>query len=98
MWEDSLRALASGGRLVTYGATTGSQAELDLRRVFWKQLQIIGTTMASRTEFREMLDAAWARRFTPVIDSKLPLRDLRNAHERLEAGNHFGKIVMVPDG
>ena len=58
-WQGSVRALARGGRLVTYGATTGHEVELDLRVLFWKQIQIIGTTMASRAEFEDMLRVAW---------------------------------------
>ncbi len=95
-WEKSVRALAPGGRLVTYGATAGHLPEVDLRRLFWHQTQFIGTTMASLAEFDAMLRAAWERRFRPVIDSVLPLANARDAHERLEAGEHFGKIVLEP--
>ncbi|HEX8692524.1 MAG TPA: zinc-binding dehydrogenase [Longimicrobium sp.] len=95
-WAGSVRALARGGRLVTYGATTGPQVEIDLRQVFWKQLAVIGTTMASRAEFEQMLEAAFSGRLRPVIDSVLPLDRAREAHERLEAGSQFGKIVLVP--
>lgn len=95
-WTGSLRALARGGRLVTYGATTGHRAETDLRVVFWKQVQIIGTTMASRAEFEAMLRVALRGELPPVIDTVLPLSDARAAHERLEAGDQFGKIVLVP--
>jgi NADPH:quinone reductase-like Zn-dependent oxidoreductase len=93
-WEGSVRALAPGGRLVTFGATAGPKVALDLRRLFWRQLQIIGTTMASRAEFEAMLRAVWAGRLPPVIDTLLPLREIRTAHERLEAGDQFGKIVL----
>ena len=95
-WAGSVRALARGGRLVTYGATTGARAELDLRVLFWKQIRIIGTTMATRAEWEAMLRAAFAGRLRPVVDSVLPLEQARNAHERLEAGGQFGKIVLVP--
>lgn len=95
-WKGSVRALAPGGRLVTFGATTGPRAETDLRVLFWKQLQIIGTTMASRAEFEEMLRAAFRNAFQPVVDAVLPLDQAREAHERLESGRHFGKIVLVP--
>lgn len=97
-WEGSLRALAPGGRLVTFGATAGPRVEIDLRRLFWRQLQLIGTTMASRAEFEAMLRAAFAGRLTPVIDVVWPLARVREAHERLEAGRQFGKIVLVPGG
>lgn len=95
-WKGSVRALAPGGRLVTYGATTGHDASLDLRRVFWNQIDILGTTMASRGEFDAMLRTVFAGRITPVIDSILPLAEARTAHERLEAGEQFGKIILRP--
>jgi NADPH:quinone reductase-like Zn-dependent oxidoreductase len=95
-WAGSLRSLARGGRLVTYGATTGAKVEIDLRAVFWKQVRFIGTTMASRAEFEAMLRVAFAGRLRPVIDRVLPLESIREAHERLEHGEHLGKIVLVP--
>ena len=95
-WSGSVRALAPGGRLVVYGATTGHDARLDLRRLFWKQLELVGSTMASRGEFEDMLRAAWAGQLNPAIDTILPLSQARAAHERLEAGNQFGKIVLNP--
>ena len=96
-WEGSVRALAPGGRLVTFGATTGPQVTIDIRRLFWKQLHLIGTTMASRGEFEEMLRLAWAGRLQPVVDSVFPLSETRAAHERLESGAHFGKVVVRVD-
>jgi NADPH:quinone reductase-like Zn-dependent oxidoreductase len=95
-WEGSVRALARDGRLVTYGATTGHEARLDLRVVFWKQIRVIGSTMASRAEFAEMLRLALRGELVPVIDCVLPLDEARAAHERLERGEQFGKIVLVP--
>lgn len=95
-WRSSLRSLAPGGRLVTYGATTGPKAETDLRILFWRQLQLIGSTMASRSQFREMLSVALSGALDPVIDRVMPLDEARAAHERLEAGEAFGKIVLVP--
>ena len=95
-WTGSVRSLARGGRLVTYGATAGPKVELDLRVVFWKQLQVIGTTMASRREFEELLRVIFAGRLRPVVDSVMPLDAVRQAHERLEAGGQLGKIVLVP--
>jgi NADPH:quinone reductase-like Zn-dependent oxidoreductase len=95
-WTGSVRALAKGGRLVTYGATTGHRGEIDLRLLFWKQLQLIGTTMATAAEFSAMLLAVTRGDLAPVVDSVMPLADARAAHERLEAGGQFGKIVLVP--
>lgn len=95
-WKGSLRSLARRGRLVTYGATTGANVVSDVRLVFWKQLEILGTTMANRAEFEAMLGAAFDGRLEPVIDVVLPLDSIRAAHERLEAGGQFGKVVLTP--
>lgn len=95
-WQGSLRALGRGGRLVTYGATTGPKVETDLRMLFWKQIRVIGTTMATRTEWEAMLRLAIRGELRPVVDSVMPLEQARSAHERLEAGGQFGKIVLVP--
>lgn len=95
-WKGSVRSLAQGGRLVTYGGTSGPKVELDVRVMFWKQLSVLGTTMASKAEFEAMLQAAFSGRLRPVIDTVMPLDQAREAHERLEAGGQFGKIVLVP--
>ena len=95
-WKQNLRALARGGRLVVYGATTGPIGETDLRVVFWKQAQIIGTTMASRREFEEAMKLVFRGELRPVVDVVWPLERAREAHERLERGEQFGKIVLVP--
>jgi NADPH:quinone reductase-like Zn-dependent oxidoreductase len=95
-WAGSVRALARGGRLVTYGATAGPRVEIDVRVLFWKQLEIIGTTMASRSEFEDMLRAVVTGGLRPVVDSVMRLDQAREAHERLEAGGQFGKIVLTP--
>jgi NADPH:quinone reductase-like Zn-dependent oxidoreductase len=95
-WKGSMRSLAQGGRLVTYGGTAGPKVEIDLRVMFWKHLSVLGTTMASMAEFEAMLDAVFTGKIRPVIDTVMPLADARAAHERLEAGGQFGKIVLVP--
>ena len=95
-WKQNLRTLAKLGRLVVYGATTGPMAESDLRLVFWKQLEILGTTMSTPDEFRTAMDLVFSGALKPVVDSVLPLEEIRTAHERLESGDHFGKIVLVP--
>jgi NADPH:quinone reductase-like Zn-dependent oxidoreductase len=96
-WRQSLRALAKGGRLVTYGATTGPIGETDIRIIFWKQLHIIGSTMANRREFSQVMDLVFQGKLRPVIDRVLPLDQARQAHEILEAGQQFGKIVLKVD-
>jgi NADPH:quinone reductase-like Zn-dependent oxidoreductase len=90
------RALAKGGRLVVYGATTGARAEVDLRLLFWKQLEILGTTMSNQEEFRAVMELVFRGSLDPVVDVAWPLDRARDAHERLEAGEAFGSIVLVP--
>lgn len=95
-WKDCLRCLGPGGRLVTYGATTGASVSLDVRHVFWKQLQVIGSTMGSRAEFEAVMHLVAGGTLEPVVDAVLPLEAIRDAHERLEAGGVFGKLVLTP--
>ena len=96
-WEQSIRSVAKGGRLVTYGATSGPMAEIDLRRLFWRQYAIIGSTMASNSEWetvaRLMFDE---RRFTPLVDRVFGLNEIRDAHGYLESAEQFGKVVLQP--
>ncbi|MDA0329696.1 MAG: zinc-binding dehydrogenase [Gemmatimonadetes bacterium] len=96
IWPKCLRALSKGGRLVTSGATTGSRGVTELRLVFWKQLEILGSTMGTPTEFREVMRLVFDGTFSPVIQEILPLDQARRAHEILEAGKIFGKLVLVP--
>lgn len=96
IWEDCVRSLAKRGRLVTYGATTGPDGGLDIRRMFWKQIQVMGSTMAGRAEFEEVMGLVFSGRLEPVIDVAWPLERIRDAHERLEAGEQFGKVVLIP--
>jgi NADPH:quinone reductase-like Zn-dependent oxidoreductase len=96
LWRTNIRSLARGGRLVTYGATAGASAETEIRHVFWKQLEIIGTTMAGHAEFEAVMRLVFAGELDPVIDVVWPLERAAEAHERLEKGEQFGKIVLVP--
>lgn len=96
LWQTCLRSLARGGRLITYGATSGHDAHTDVRLLFWKQISIIGTTMANRREFRDAMDHVFAGELEPIIDVVWPLERARDAHARLEAGEAFGKIVLTP--
>ncbi len=96
IWQQCVRALARGGRLVSYGGTSGPKAELDIRVLFWKQLEIIGTTMSNQAEFEAVMQLVFAGKLQPVVDQVMPLDQIRAAHERLERGQQFGKIVLVP--
>jgi NADPH2:quinone reductase len=96
VWESCLRALCVGGRLVTFGATTGAAGETEIRMVFWKQLSILGSTMGDPRDYREAMNLVFAGRIEPVIHSVLPLEKARRAHEMLEGGEVFGKLVLTP--
>ncbi|MFW9964466.1 MAG: zinc-binding dehydrogenase [Candidatus Sifarchaeia archaeon] len=95
-WEKSLRSLSKGGKLVTCGATTGPNASTNLNLIFWKQLEILGSTMASRSELRDVLKLVWSGKLRPVVDRTFPLSKAREAHETLEKGLQFGKLVLKP--
>lgn len=96
MWEDVVKSLAVGGRLVSYGATSGAEGPVDIRRLFWKQLSVLGTTMGTPGEFREVMRLVFRGELKPVIHEVLPLEEGRRAHELLEEGEVFGKLVLVP--
>ena len=96
IWRDLVRGLAVGGRLVTFGATTGAGGRVDIRLLFWRQLSILGSTMGTPAEFRQAMDLVFAGVATPPIHGVLPLEEVRRAHELLEAGGVFGKIVLRP--
>jgi NADPH:quinone reductase-like Zn-dependent oxidoreductase len=93
-WDASLRALAPGGRLVTCGATTGPVVSIDVRRLFWFQWSILGSTMGTREEFEQVMAKARDGRLWPVIDSVVPLEQGRKAYERMERGEQIGKLVI----
>ncbi len=93
-WETSLRALRRGGRLVTCGATSGPSVSLDLRRLFWHQWTLLGSTMGSCREYREIVRLAALGRLWPVVDRVVPLDGAMDALRRLAAGQQFGKLVI----
>jgi NADPH:quinone reductase-like Zn-dependent oxidoreductase len=95
-WTRSLQCLRRGGRLVTCGATSGHDPAEDLRHVFYRQLEIRGSTMGNDKELAEALRLLFAGRVRPVIDRVFPLRDAAEAHRRLESRASFGKLVLVP--
>jgi NADPH:quinone reductase-like Zn-dependent oxidoreductase len=93
-WEESLRALARGGRLVTCGATTGPKVVTDVRRLFWNQYTIMGSTMGNAAEYREVVRVLGEGHLRPPVDRVYPLAEARAALERLERGEQLGKIVV----
>jgi NADPH:quinone reductase-like Zn-dependent oxidoreductase len=93
-WDASLRSLRPGGRLVTCGATSGPEVGLDLRRLFWFQWSILGSTMGSREEFAEVMALAGQGLLWPVVDSVVPLEQGTVAYERMAQGEQLGKLVL----
>ena len=93
-WAGSIDACAPGGRVVVFGGTGGAKVELGVRPVTLGQVALLGTTMGSPAEFAQLLAAVITQSWVPVIDSVRPLADAAAAHEREEAGLHFGKLVL----
>ncbi len=97
-WKRSLAAVRTGGRVIVCGATTGANPPAQLHRIWWKQLAILGSTMGTREDFEGAYELVASGRAKPIVDSVLPLSEARKAHERLEAGEQLGKIVLsIPD-
>jgi NADPH:quinone reductase-like Zn-dependent oxidoreductase len=93
-WEESLRALARGGRLVTCGATTGPKVVTDARRLFWHQFSILGSTMGNAAEYREVVRQLGGGHLRPIVDRVFPRAQARKAFQRLQAGEQMGKICV----
>ena len=93
-WPRSLRALAKGGRLVTCGATTGPMVGLDIRKLFWHQWTILGSTMGTHREYAEIVELAGAGKLWPTVDRVVPLARSVEAFERLARGEQVGKLVI----
>lgn len=93
-WTASLRALRRGGRLVLCGATTGPMVSMDLRRLFWHQWSILGSTLGSRQEYAAIVGHAAAGRLWPVVDRVVPLEEAPAAYQRMQRGEQVGKLVI----
>jgi NADPH:quinone reductase-like Zn-dependent oxidoreductase len=93
-WDESLRCLKRGGRLVTCGATSGPQVGLDLRRLFWHHWTIMGSTMGNAREYAEIVRRLGEGQLRPVVDRVYPLVDASKAYERLAKGEQLGKVVV----
>jgi len=79
---------------VTCGATSGFEAKIDLRHVFFRQIEILGSTMGPKSALFTILEHVRAHRLRPVVDRVLPLWEAREAHRALEAREVFGKVVL----
>ncbi len=93
-WKRTLEAARAEARIVVCGATTGPNPPAALHRLWWKQLSILGSSMGTPEDFQGAFDLVVAGKALPVVDRVYPLADARAAHERLEAGEQFGKIVL----
>lgn len=94
VWQACLKSLAKGGRLVTCGATTGPQVSIDLRHVFMKHQQILGSTMGNKSELMEISQLISQKKLKPVIHGVLPYTQIQKAHQIVEKGGLFGKVIL----
>lgn len=94
VWDSALKCTVRGGRLVTCGATTGDQPGADLRRVFIRQLQILGSTLGNLSELRDLVHFCAQRKLRPVMDQVFPMDQVHAALERLASGQQFGKVAV----
>jgi NADPH:quinone reductase-like Zn-dependent oxidoreductase len=94
--ETSMKAVVRGGRIVIIGNTSGPHAEIDIRYIFGKQISLIGSTMGTHQDFRDVISLLWAGKLKPVIDRVMALSKGREAYEIVEKGRQFGKIVLTP--
>ena len=95
-WDTSMRVLARRGRLVTCGGTTGPKVSVVLPALFIKNLSVLGSTMGPRSALPEIFDKLATGEWRTVVDEVLPLSEARRGHERLEASDVVGKIVLEP--
>ncbi len=95
-WPQNFRSLARDGKMVVCGATSGPKAEVDIRSLYWRQFSIIGSTMSSRKEFEAVMDLVAQGKLKAVIHKVMPMSETRIAHEIMEKGEQFGKLVLMP--
>jgi NADPH:quinone reductase-like Zn-dependent oxidoreductase len=93
-WKTSLQAAGTEGRIVVCGATSGPNPPAQLHRIWWKQLSILGSTMGTRADFAGVYDLVARGTAKPIVDQVFPLREAAAAHEHLESGKQFGKVVL----
>ncbi|HXI03021.1 MAG TPA: zinc-binding dehydrogenase [Candidatus Saccharimonadales bacterium] len=94
VWHKSIKLLKAGGRLVTCGVTSGFEVTTDIRYIFFRNLSILGSTMGSKSELLHVMRLVERKVLKPVVDSVVPLDKVGEAHKRMEARKHFGKIVL----
>lgn len=95
---DALASLASGGRVVTCGATAGATVPIDVRFFYMRNLTLLGSRMGTRKELEEVMRLVARRKLTPVIDRTFPLSEAQTAQRWMEERKNFGKILLLPEG
>jgi NADPH:quinone reductase-like Zn-dependent oxidoreductase len=95
-WPESIRSMKPGGTLVTCGATTGFEGNIDLRVLFARQLSLLGSFMGNMGELNEVLKHIFSGRLKPVVDKSFPLREAAAAHDYLAKSSMFGKVILNP--
>ena len=94
-WKTSLQAAGPNGRIVVCGATSGPNPPAQLHRIWWKQLEIYGSTMGTKEDFEGVYELVASGAAKPIVDKVFPLADAAAAHEYLEAGKQFGKVIFA---
>lgn len=95
-WQNSLRSLRRGGRLMTCGTTSGAFVEQDIRFLYRQHLTVIGASMGTRRELRTIIDLVTRGKLKPALHRTLPLRETSEAHRILAGREQFGKVVLIP--
>ncbi len=96
-WEESMASLAKNGRLVTCGVTTGNTARINIRKIYQRQLTILGSALGSTSELRTIIRLAEGGKLSPIVDRVLQLQAAAEAHRALENRENFGKICLCPN-
>jgi NADPH:quinone reductase-like Zn-dependent oxidoreductase len=97
-WKTSLQAAGTNARVVVCGATSGPNPPAQLHRIWWKQLEIYGSTMGTREDFEGVYELVASGKVKPIVDRVFPLAEAAAAHEYLEEGRQFGKVVLAIPG
>jgi NADPH:quinone reductase-like Zn-dependent oxidoreductase len=95
-WDHSLKSVRPGGIIVVSGATSGAAAMTDLRRIFFLQVSVVGSTMGTISEFRDLITFLDSTGLRPKVAQAFPLSEAREALALMESGDVFGKLVLVP--
>jgi NADPH:quinone reductase-like Zn-dependent oxidoreductase len=97
-WKTSLQAAGTNARVVVCGATSGPNPPAQLHRIWWKQLEIYGSTMGTREDFEGVYELVASGKVKPIVDRVFPLGEAAAAHEYLEEGRQFGKVILSIPG